>query len=65
MTHCNQARYIDGGAETAVKIVKIDAGDDWAAIQQEVSIFLTVLYFLLVMGVYGTYHDHETLKLAS
>lgn len=31
-----QARYIDGGAETAVKIVKIDAGDDWAAIQQEV-----------------------------
>ncbi|KAL5271004.1 hypothetical protein ACHWQZ_G001603 [Mnemiopsis leidyi] len=33
-----QARYIDGGAETAVKIVKIDAGDDWAAIQQEVII---------------------------
>ena len=31
-----QARYIASGAETAVKIVKIDAGDDWAAIQQEV-----------------------------
>ena len=32
----SQARYIEGGNETAVKIVKIDAADDWAAIQQEV-----------------------------
>ena len=31
-----QAKYIETGQETAVKIVKIDSGEDWVAIQQEV-----------------------------
>lgn len=55
-----QARYIASGAETAVKIVKIDAGDDWAAIQQEV-IILQDCKHQNIVAYMGSYLSKERL----
>lgn len=54
------ARYIETGAETAVKIVKIDQGDDWEVIQQEV-IILQECKHPNIVAYMGSYLSKERL----